>query len=258
MDDVLISSPVASLIPPWGGDGAVDLAFPIRDKDPQILITLYGGKRGHLATRLLTRRGSSTWVTGLATDQLLTAVLVDLRSTGSSVACGPYVLADLITALPNAGSSGGTVEEPGSPARFSGTVTRVEDNLQVPASRKVVAIEKKDDGWIVSGHVTSDSETGDYQLDVETFGGESFIICMDDYGLEYPADQFVAVGTRIHPTIPNGFVYRVEQAGTLPVTEPEWWIDSGTNHTRTVDDVTLRALPFFRPLCHGPVMPDTV
>ena len=38
----------------------------------------------------------------------------------------------------------------------------------------------------------------------------------------------------------------------------EWWIDTGTTHTRTVGDVTLRALPFFRPLCHGPVNPELV
>ena len=257
MDNVLITSPVASLKPPWSGGGQVDLKFPNKEKDPQIIITLYGGKRGHLDTRLLTRRGSSTLVTGLAQDQLFTAILVDPRTPGSSVSCGPYTLADLTEALPSAGSGGGgATPDPGTPATFTGNVKRVEDNTEHPSARTLVAIEQKQEGWIIAGHTTSNGETGDYQLNVETFGGDSFILCMDDYGQPYPAGSFVAAGTRIHPTTPNGFIYRVEQAGTLPDTEPDWWIDSGTTHTRTIGDVTLRALPFFRPLCHGPVKPE--
>ena len=82
---------------------------------------------------------------------------------------------------------------------------------------------------MIAGHTTSDGGTGDYQLDVETFGGDNFIACMDGYGTLYPADSFVAVGTRIRIRIRT------------------------RTRTRTVGDVTLRALPFFRPLCHGPV-----
>ncbi len=48
-------------------------------------------------------------------------------------------------------------------------------------------------------------------------------------------------------------VYRVELGGNLPATEPEWWIDTGTNHTRTVEGITLRAIPYYRPLAHGPL-----
>ncbi len=256
MDNVLITEPVTSLSKQWSGNGSIDLTFPNKPPEPHLLVTLYGGSTGHLGTKIMTRSHANTQVGGLAEDQLLTAILIDPRTPGSSVACGPYLLADLITALPNAGSGGGAIEEPGTPATFSGNVKRVEDNIEQPAARTLVAIEQKNDSWIIAGHTTSDSETGDYQLDVETFGGDSFIVCMDNYGELYPAGSFVAVGTRVHPTTPNGFVYRVEQAGTLPETEPEWWIDSGTNHTRTVGDVTLRALPFYRPLCHGPITPE--
>ena len=118
-----------------------------------------------------------------------------------------------LTALPNAGSGGGDTGENGTPVTFSGNVKRVEDRIELVAARMLGGIEHKNDRCIIAGHTSSDDETGDYQLDVEAFGGDSFIVCMDDYGALYPAGNFVAVGPRIHPTTPNGFVYRVEQAG---------------------------------------------
>ena len=126
-----------------------------------------------------------------------------------------------LTALPNAGSGGGGIGGSDIPATFSGNVKRVEDNIELAAARTLMSIEQKDDKWIIAGHTTSDGETGDYQLDVETFGGDNFIVCMDDYGELYSAGSFVAIGARIHPTTLNGFVCRVEQAGTLPETKPE-------------------------------------
>ncbi|OED40219.1 hypothetical protein ACH42_17040 [Endozoicomonas sp. (ex Bugula neritina AB1)] len=140
----------------------------------------------------------------------------------------------------------------GNPGTITGKVERIIDGKAEAAARTLVAVENKPDGsWGVTGNTTSDDTTGDYTLDVLTDGGDTFVIAMDDYGRVFTANATVELNEIIHPTTPNGYVYRVKQAGTLPATEPEWWIDTGTNHTKTVNDVTLRAIAFYRPLCHG-------
>ncbi|WP_139117686.1 hypothetical protein [Endozoicomonas atrinae] len=152
-------------------------------------------------------------------------------------------------------TSGGGGTPTGDPATISGKVERVLDNQAEPAARQLVAIEHKPDGsWSVTGDTTSDSETGSYTLDVLTEGGDTFVLAIDEYGVPFTATASVVQGDLIHPTVPNGHVYRVEAGGTLPATEPEWWIDTGTTHTRTIEgDITLRAIPFYRPLAHGPI-----
>ena len=145
----------------------------------------------------------------------------------------------------------------GNPGTISGKVERILDGQAQPAGRTLVAVENKPDGsWGVTGNTASDGSTGKYTLDVLTDGGETFVVAMDDYGRAFTPNASVKLNEIIHPTTPNGFVYRVEQAGTLPDTEPQWWIDTGTNHTKTVNDVTLRAMAFYRPLCHGPVIAE--
>lgn len=152
-------------------------------------------------------------------------------------------------------TTGGGGEPTGDPATISGKVERVLDNQAEPAARQLVAVEHKPDGsWAVIGDTISDADTGSYILDVLTEGGDAFVLAMDDYGEPFTATATVVQGDLIHPTVANGHVYRVEAGGTLPATEPTWWIDTGTNHTRTIEGgVTLRAIAFYRPLAHGPV-----
>ena len=152
-------------------------------------------------------------------------------------------------------TSGGGGAPNGAPATLTGKVERVLDNQAEPVARQLVAIEHKPDGsWSVTGDTTSDSETGSYTLEVLTEGGDTFVLAIDEYGVPFTATASVVQGDLIHPTIPNGHVYRVEAGGTLPASEPEWWIDTGNTHTRTIEgDITLRAIPFYRPLAHGPI-----
>ena len=152
-------------------------------------------------------------------------------------------------------TSGGGGAPTGNPATISGKVERVLDNQAEPAARQLVAIERKPDGsWAVTGNTTSDAKNGSYTLDVLTEGGDTFVLAVDEYGVPFTATASVVQGEIIHPTVPNGHVYRVEAGGTLPATEPTWWIDTGTNHTRTIEGgITLRAIPFYRPLSHGPI-----
>ena len=153
-------------------------------------------------------------------------------------------------------TTGGSVPT-GNPGIITGKVERILDGQAQPAARRLVALENKPDGsWGVTGNATSDTDTGQYTLDVLTDGGDTFVIAMDDYGRVFTPSANVDLNEIIHPTIPNGFVYRVEQAGTLPDSEPDWWVDTGTNHTKTIGDVSLRAIAFYRPLCHGPVIAE--
>ncbi|MBO9484888.1 hypothetical protein, partial [Salinisphaera sp. G21_0] len=107
-------------------------------------------------------------------------------------------------------TSGGGGGPTGDPATISGKVERVLDNQAEPAARQLVAIEHKPDGtWAVTGNTTSDAENGSYTLDVLTEGGDTFVLAMDEYGVPFTATASVVQGDLIHPTVPNGHVYRV-------------------------------------------------
>ncbi|WP_299733372.1 hypothetical protein [uncultured Endozoicomonas sp.] len=148
-------------------------------------------------------------------------------------------------------TSGGGGAPTGDPATITGKVERVLDNQALPAARQLVAIENKPDGsWAVTGNTVSDMESGSYTLNVLTDGGDTFVMALDDYGQVFTATASVVIGDVIHPTIPNGHVYSVEVGGTLPETEPQWW-EAGSSGTQVAGDVTLRAIPFYRPLVHG-------
>ena len=150
-------------------------------------------------------------------------------------------------------TSGGSAPK-GDPATISGKVERILDNQAKPAARSLVAIEHKPDGsWSVTGDTRSNGETGSYTINVLTEGGDTFVMAIDEYGVPFKATATVVKGDLIHPTVPNGHIYRVEVGGNLPATEPEWWVDTGTNHTRTVGGITLRAIAFYRPMAHGPL-----
>ena len=167
------------------------------------------------------------------------------------------VMPDNVVVYNIAISTQGGAAPAGDPATISGKVERVFDNQAIPAARQLVAVEHRPDGsWKISGAVVSDAESGAYTLEVLTEGGATYVLALDDYGLPFTANAEVKQGAVIHPSIANGFIYRVEVGGTLPDIEPLWWIDTGTTHTKTLQGgVTLRAMAFYRPLAHGPVIP---
>lgn len=143
----------------------------------------------------------------------------------------------------------------GDPAIITGTVERILDNQAVPVPRQVVAIEQRPDGsWKIGGAAVSDEQSGHYQIDLLTDHGDVFVLALDEYGEPFTAGASLEAGAIIHPSSPNGFVYRAENAGQLPAAEPVWWPDTGTTHTRTLETgLTMRALVFYRPLAHGPI-----
>ncbi|AYP28999.1 hypothetical protein AS1_19 [Marinobacter phage AS1] len=105
------------------------------------------------------------------------------------------------------------------------------------------------------GHATSDPDTGEYTIDLLAgYDKRIFVVAFDDYGADFTPEMVVAVGDRIHPTTPNGHVWECTSAGTLPSAEPTWVVDTET--AKLYGTASMIAKPFYRPMVHGPVMPE--
>lgn len=74
-------------------------------------------------------------------------------------------------------------------------------------------------------------------------------MALDDVGSLFIASSPVDADELIRPSTPNGYVYRVVTAGTLPAEEPQWW----TTGQQQAGTATLEAREYLRPLAHGPV-----
>ncbi|MNC60091.1 hypothetical protein D3C75_1099470 [compost metagenome] len=90
-------------------------------------------------------------------------------------------------------------------------------------------------------------------MDLRVTDGLIYAIALDDYGYAYQPNLAVAVGDTIRPSIYTGWLYRITEAGTLPVTEPEWWPIDGDNAPRALGTARAVAVRYYRPLAHGPV-----
>ncbi|MCK7547199.1 hypothetical protein ACFQGA_09605 [Marinobacter koreensis] len=105
------------------------------------------------------------------------------------------------------------------------------------------------------GHATSDPDTGEYTIDLLAgYDKRIFVVAFDDYGSDFSADMAVAVGDRVHPTTPNGYVWECTGAGMLPSSEPTWIVDEDTAQLYGTASMITR--PFYRPMVHGPVAPE--
>jgi hypothetical protein len=105
------------------------------------------------------------------------------------------------------------------------------------------------------GHATSDPATGEYTIDLLAgYGDPVFVVAFDDYGAPFAPEATLAAGNRIHPTTPNGHVWETTGSGTLPVDEPTWVVDTETS--QLYGTASMIARPFYRPMVHGPIMPE--
>lgn len=105
------------------------------------------------------------------------------------------------------------------------------------------------------GHATSDPATGEYTIDLLAgYADPIFVVAFDDYGADFTPDMALAVGDRVHPTTPNGYVWECTGAGTLPSEEPTWVVDTET--AQLYGTASMIAKPFYRPMVHGPVAPE--
>lgn len=107
------------------------------------------------------------------------------------------------------------------------------------------------------GHATSDPDTGEYTIDLLAgYDQRIFVVAFDDYGDGFSPNMAVGVGDRVHPTTPNGYVWECTGSGTLPSEEPAWVIDTET--AQLYGTASMIAVPFYRPMVHGPVTPQVI
>ena len=105
----------------------------------------------------------------------------------------------------------------------------------------------------VVGTTASDSVTGDYELDVAPYQGQVNVMAIPDYGVEFTAGTQLPVDSIVRPTVPNGFLYRVTEAGTTGSTEPTW--PTTENQVITSGGVTMITEYMLRPLVNSLLTP---
>ncbi len=110
----------------------------------------------------------------------------------------------------------------------SGTVTLDGQ----PYESKVVAVRYASnvDNTTIFGSTISDSTTGNYTitgLGLNTV----MVFTVQDYGIPWPSVTPLSLGDVVHPTVPNGYVFRVTAVGTTGGTEPAWPVTPNTDVT---------------------------
>jgi len=157
----------------------------------------------------------------------------------------PIISGDTTLAIDfSEGSSGG-----GLPALLTARV-RVDD---VPAQREVIAMEQQTDGeWRIAGRARTEAD-GEVDLDLRVTGaGRVYAVCPDDFGTLFQPSLPVLVGDTIRPTLFQGWLYKVTQAGQLPAIEPAWW-DETQAGPQPLGTARAEVIRYYQPQAHGPL-----
>lgn len=128
---------------------------------------------------------------------------------------------------------------------FTGSLT--QDGQ--PVSRAVYANTVGGDVPKMLDSTISDAQ-GNYSLEWRGYAGQIVITAIDDFGEDFLADGLLSIGSRVHPVIPNGYVYEAASSGALGSFEPAWPVVAGG--TVSSGEVQLIAKPFYRPKAAGP------
>lgn len=133
-------------------------------------------------------------------------------------------------------------------AMIRGNVTR----LSMPFGTGIIGISTEETPTVV-GVTSSDSITGDYELDVAPYQGQCNVMAVPDYGREFSANTVFPLDTIIRPTTPNGYLYRITEAGELGAVEPDW--PTTENQVITSGTVTMVTEIMLRPLVNSLITP---
>lgn len=141
-------------------------------------------------------------------------------------------------------SGGGGDPGTGLIAHIAGTV-----NIDgTAAEREVIVISDDPNGRQVLGEGLS-APDGTFDIEYNDWGGAVIALAVDNYGGEWTAETVIASGTIIHPSAPNGYVYKATSSGTTGTSEPTWSINGTVND----GSVTWDPRPFYRPIASGPI-----
>lgn len=150
--------------------------------------------------------------------------------------------------VPIIDTGGGSGPAPAQ-ARLAGMVTVDE----TPVERRVIIVNNHPDGPQVVGEGVSNPD-GSFDIEYGDFGVSVVALSIDEYGQPFEPETALNLGTIVHPTTPNGYVYEVTQAGTTGTEEPDW----ATVQTVQSGSVTFNPLPYYRPIASGPLTGEPV
>ena len=123
----------------------------------------------------------------------------------------------------------------------------------VAAARDVVVIKDDPAGRQVIAEGTSAGD-GTFDISYTDWTGPVIAIALDTYGQAWEAEAPLNAGTVVHPSTPNGYVYRVTSAGTTGATEPTW----STSGSVTDGSVTYEVVEYWRPQASGPLEGEVI
>src|SRR5690606_18887472 len=135
----------------------------------------------------------------------------------------------------------------GDPKSFTGRTTV----NKAPVSRTVIAVGIDGEAPVFLAQTQSNENTGQYTLEWQGYDGQVLITALDNYGVPFNSGDARGVGERVHPAIPNGYVYQVSMAGQL-AEEPAWPTTEGS--LVMSGTCQLVAVPFYRPKTVGPIV----
>ena len=153
------------------------------------------------------------------------------------------------------GGGGGPVID-GDPAYLDGVVEEIHPLLgtvRALVNAEVSVFEKRDTGYVVMGSAYSNA-VGEFRVNTEVYGGgDVFAFAADFPGVAWQAGLELRTGTRLRPTVNNGYVYEVITPGNSGATEPTWWADAGDGTEGAIGAATAKARPYYQPVGHGPL-----
>ena len=133
---------------------------------------------------------------------------------------------------------------------IKGKIT-LEDN---PHSTKVVIVAADNTAKLIDV-VNSDPVTGDYQC-ITSYSKPVMIFTTQDYGLPWSAGTAKVIGDVVHPTTPNGYIYKVTQAGSTGQAEPIWTAEQ--NVSINDGSVIYQSERLLKPEIEGYVTPTPI
>lgn len=142
------------------------------------------------------------------------------------------------------------VDESGSGGGGSDGDYRVAGTVKVnsvAAQRDLIVISDNPSGREIVAEGASAGD-GTFDLTYSNWDGAVFVVAVDNYGADFIASAPLNVGSIIHPTTPNGYVYVVTEAGITGAVEPAWI----TTGSVVSGSVTFAPREYYRPIGWGP------
>lgn len=131
----------------------------------------------------------------------------------------------------------GTVTLDGQPFESDVVVTSVEDNPRVLAKGR-------------------SNPLGNYNINVGLYEGTVLVNSVQDYGDTWSPSLELETSDMIHPTVPNGYIFKVIQSGVTGITEPTW---PATADTQVIDGgVVYESQILLEPVIQGYVQTQLV